>query len=394
MLTGWLGFFLALAALLLISQRNLAVAMFVGAFILGVITIPDRLPAVLWAAITDPSTILLAVIVGIIPLIGGILKESGQMDNLVSNMRIGKKAFLMLSPALVGMLPMPGGALLSAPLVEKGESGISNDKKAGLNVWFRHILYLVYPMAPTLIISSEAARIDLYQAIPYMTLTLVFSLFLGYFFFIKDATGKMNYAEKFSLRKLMLPLTALLAAPILDIVIKTFFVLPVKELATLIGISVSLLISIMISGKKTASFTEIFRKAKVWSFASMMIGIMVFLAVFKNSGILLLIRNLYISKEALFVIGLLLGFSTGRIITPAGIVFPIAIEKFGAISLPFFAILYFSIFLGYIMTPVHPCVSLSVEAFKANAKGYFKAVAPPALIGATVSLIILYITNP
>ena len=107
-MTAWLGFLLAMVALLAISQKNLGVAMFVGAFILGIATAPNSLPAILWSTITDPSTVLLALIVGLIPIIGGTLESSGQMDNLVSNMRIGKKAFLMLSPALVGMLPMPG----------------------------------------------------------------------------------------------------------------------------------------------------------------------------------------------------------------------------------------------------------------------------------------------
>jgi len=57
--------------------------------------------------------------VAIIPLIGGGLEESGRMAELVSNLRIGRRAFLASSPALLGMLPMPGGALLSAPLVER-----------------------------------------------------------------------------------------------------------------------------------------------------------------------------------------------------------------------------------------------------------------------------------
>ena len=108
-----------MAALLIISQKNLGIAMFVGALILGVFTIPESLPLTMLSYLIDPSTILLAIIVGLIPLIGGTLNETGQIDKLISNMRIGKKPFLMLSPALIGLLPMPGGALLSAPIVEK-----------------------------------------------------------------------------------------------------------------------------------------------------------------------------------------------------------------------------------------------------------------------------------
>jgi integral membrane protein (TIGR00529 family) len=382
-----------MVALLIISQRNLGVAMFVGAFILGVLTIPESLPAVFWSAVTDPSTILLAVVVGLIPIIGGTLKVSGQMDNLVSNMRIGKKAFLMLSPALVGMLPMPGGALLSAPLIEKGGRDVSNEKKAGLNVWFRHILYLVYPLSPALIISAEVAQVDVYQAIPYLVPALFFSLFIGYFFFLRDVAGKMDYEGDFSLKNLLLPLTAILVAPVLVLLIKTFLAMAIKEIATLIAVSVSLLIAAAIGRVRLKKFGEVVLKARPWNFASMMIGIMVFLNVFQSSGIPQLIGTIHITPEILFVIGFLLGFGTGRIITPAGIVFPIFLTRFGAISLPTFAILYFGIFLGYIITPVHPCVSLSVESFKTELKGYFKAVTPPTLIALVVSISALYAMN-
>ena len=387
-MTAWLGFLLAMIALLVISQKNLGVAMFVGAFILGIATVPQSLPWIFRSTITDSSTILLALIVGLISIIGGTLETSGQMDNLVSNMRIGKKAFLMISPALVGMLPMPGGALLSAPLIDRGGEGISNEKKAGLNVWFRHILYLVYPLSPTLMVSTEIAQLDMYQAIPYLVPALFFSLFLGYSFFLRNAPGRMSYQEGFSLRKLLLPLTALLIAPILDISIKTFFAPSVKEIATLIGVSVSLLTALAIGRITLSRLWGTVKKAKPWNFALMIVGIMFFLNVFDGSGILQLMENTYVTREILFVAGFLLGFGTGRIITPAGIVFLI-LAKFGAISLPTFAIMYFSIFLGYIITPVHPCVSLSIESFDVGIKDYLRAVAPPTLIALIVSFLLL-----
>ncbi len=390
----WLGFFLAMAALLLISKKNLGVAMFVGAIILGVFTIPERLLTVSWSVFTDLSTILLATVVGLIPIIGGLLKESGQLDNLVNNMRIGKKAFFAISPALVGMLPMPGGALLSAPLIEKGGGEISREKKAGLNVWFRHILYLVYPLSPSLIVSAEMAQLNIYDALPYLTLALLFSVILGYSFFLREIPNRAEYEEEFSLRKLLLPLTAILIAPILDISIKTIFAPSIKEVATLIGVSFSLIFTVVISKMELKRLGRIVLKAKPWNFALMIMGIMVFLNVFRSSGILQLIENVNITPEILcVVIGFLLGFGTGRLITPAGIIFPIFLTKFGAISLPTFTLAYFSIFLGYILTPVHPCVSLSIEAFKVEVKEYFKAVTPPTLIALAVNFTLLYTLN-
>ena len=98
---------------------------------------------------------------------------------------------------------------------------------------------------------------------------------------------------------------------------------------------------------------------------------------FTGTGIL----DIQISAGILcVVIAFLLGFGTGRIIIPAGIVIPMFLTKFGPISPITFAITYFSIFLGFVITPVHPCVSLTAEFFKVNTKDFLKVMLPPTLI--------------
>ena len=389
-MNGWLGFLLAMASLLIVSQKNLGLAMFLGALILGIFMIPERLPLTILSCLSNPSTILLAIIVGLIPLIGGILNETGQIDKLIRNMRIGKKPFLMLSPALVGLLPMPGGALLSAPIVDKAGRGIPKEKKAGINVWFRHILYLVYPISANFIISTAAARIGLYQPIPQLLIVLLFSLFLGYFFFLRKDLGKIEYEQRFSLKDLLLPLAVLLVAPFLDIMIREFLNLPVKEIGTLIAVVTSLILATILGKTDLRRFREITVKAKPWSFAFMIIGILVFLEVFKDSGILELLEEVPMTPEILYGIAVALGFMTGRMITPAGIVFPIYLTKFGAVSPSTFALIYFGIFLGYVLTPVHPCISLTTESLDVELKDYIRAVLPPVAVGLFVGLLALH----
>ncbi len=56
----------------------------------------------------------------------------------------------MLSPALFGMLPMPEGALLSAPMVDRFGENIDDSKKVIINVWFKHYLVFIYPLGALL----------------------------------------------------------------------------------------------------------------------------------------------------------------------------------------------------------------------------------------------------
>lgn len=389
----WTGFFLALFVLLIVSRKNFALAMFLGAFVLAIFTIPFNemaLPFV--SAFIDPSTILLAVAVGLIPIIGGILKDTGQMDDLVKNLRIGKKAFLAVSPALLGMLPMPGGALLSAPMVEKAGKVVSKKKKCGLNVWFRHILFLVYPLSPALIISVKIAELDLYQVLLYLAPFFLFSIFLGYFFFLHKITGEIDYEQKLSLKKLFLPLTVILIAPILDFLIKTLFAPSIPEAATLIAITSSLILAVVVGRLGVRKFGKITWESKPWDFAFIIVGMTVFLNVFTASGIPTLIQTLQITPVLLcVVIGFLLGFATGRIQTPALIIIPIFLTKGWILSAPVFAIMYFSIFLGYVLSPIHPCVSLSAQFFRVEIKDFLKVISPPTLIGFVVSFVLLFV---
>jgi len=384
----WTGFFLAFAVLLVVSRKNFAAAMFSGAFILAIFTMPfNEIAGPFVSAFTDLPTILLALAVGLIPIIGGSLKETGQLDDLVRNMRIGKKAFLAVSPALVGMLPMPGGALLSAPLVEKAGKGVPNEKKVGLNIWFRHILYLIYPLSPSLIVSVQQVDLEVYQVIPYLAPFLLLSLGLGYFFFLRDTPGKMEYKEKFSSKKLLLPLAAIFVAPILDFAFKD--VVSPKEAATVVGVSASLLL-ILTSGRvNVRKLGKIIKDSAPWNFALMIIGIQAFRYVFENSGFGESIIELEIPIVILCVlVGALLGFVTGRIMTPAVIIFPVLASP---ISPAVFAVTYFSIFLGYVLSPVHPCVSLSTQFFHVQIKDFLKALLPPTLIGFLASFVLLYI---
>lgn len=403
----WTGFFLALAVLLIVSRKNFAVAMFLGAFILAVFTIPfNEIAPPFISAFTDPSTILLAIAVGLIPIIGSILKDTGQMDNMVRNMRIGKKAFLAVSPALLGMLPMPGGALLSSPMVEKAGQGISREKKCALNVWFRHILFLIYPLTPALIVSVRIANeelqkrgitsvsLDLYQVLLYLAPFFLLSTFLGYVFFLHTIKGEIDYEQKPSLNRVLLPLTAILIAPILDFLIKAFFAPSIPEAATLIAITSSLILVVIIGRLGARDFGKIAWKSKPWDFAFIIVGMAVFLNVFRISGIPTLIQTLQITPVILcVVIGFLLGFATGRIQTPALIIIPIFFTKGWILSAPVFAIMFFSIFLGYALTPVHPCVSLSAQFFHVEIKDFLKAIFPPTLIGFVVSFILLSVIS-
>ena len=384
----WIALAISLLLLLVISQRNLAVGMFVAATVLGLTTLSfqgffDQVVV----TFSDPSVVSLAGLVAIIAMVGGVLEESGEMENLVTNMRIGKRPFLGASPALLGMLPMPGGALLSAPMVESSGDDLSGSTKAVINVWFRHILFLIYPLGPALIASAKIARLNVYQTIPYLAPFFLLSVVLGYFFMLRETKTKMEYSSDFSLRGLLVPLVVILMAPIADIVLKSFFNFPVPEYTTLIGVSLSFIAAIMVSRYGPSELAKVTKKMEPWGYALIVLGMFTFLNVFKVSGAPEAIAELAFPLPVLVVVvSFLLGLATGRIQAPASIIFPIFFARQGVGTMPLvaFAMAYFSIFIGYAISPIHPCVSVSVEYFETSMGSYVRKIALPGVISLIV----------
>ena len=384
----WLGFSLSIVLLLFVSRRNLALGMAIAAVVLAAFTLtPAAFGDALWRTISDPSVLLLALVVGLIPLIGGSMETSGQMEQLVSNLRIGVRPFLAFAPALLGMLPMPGGALLSAPLIERGAGHTAPDVKAAANVWFRHALLLVYPLGSGLIASAKIAGLDVYATIPYLIPACLLTVGVGYVFLLRRATGRLSQTGKFSLLGLGIPLAIILAAPLLDLLLKGTIDLPVAEIGTSVGVTVSLIASILVGRLRPRQLVDVARRMKPWKYALIVLAMFAFLNVFITSGVPERIAAMTLPPVVLCIlIGTVLGMITGRLQAPMSIIVPIYISTYGGMSPAVFALTYFAVFLGYVLTPIHPCISVSVEYFNTSMGAFLRRLAMPTAIGFVAAL--------
>ncbi len=400
MIISWIGFFVSIAILLIGARKHLGISLLTAAVVLGLFTLsPTDMLYEIYQTFTDPATLISTAALTMIPVIGGVLQESGQLDHIVQNLRIGKKGFLGSTPALLGLLPIPGGALFSAPLIEKGGKELEGHVKMGINVWFRHILFFIYPLAPALFIPADIAGLNVYKIVLIQIPLFVLTLFLGYFFFLRKAEGEIDYSGSFSLKELMIPLFVILTAPILDFTLSSLFNFPVGNLTTFIAIGTSLAMGIYFSGMYISNRKNMLKDAitdmKPWNFTIMMLGIYTFINMFKATDINTLISDLSLPGIILSIgIGFLLGVATGRINLPASIIIPIYVTTLGLSGLPIivFALIFFSVFMGYVITPVHPCVGLSIEYFDTNLTDFLKSMLPPVITGLATTILVFFLT--
>ena len=125
----------------------------------------------------------------------GYFMTSGPNSKVIGSLakrlggRYGRIISLVFLPAAIGMVPMPGGALFSAPLVEEAAKGrgVSQEWKASANYWFRHILEYWWPLYPVVIVSLSVFDLKTYQFFLLMAPFTLVSLFAGWLFLLRGS---------------------------------------------------------------------------------------------------------------------------------------------------------------------------------------------------------------
>lgn len=133
----------------------------------------------------------------------GVMKE---LTNSVTGV-FSRRISMAVLPALIGLLPMPGGALFSAPLVDDCDehNEVSPLLKTKINFWFRHIWEYWWPLYPGVILAIDITGFKPVLFMAIMSPLTLLSLIIGYFFFLrKMPNGKNNSPGKY--KDLFLPL--------------------------------------------------------------------------------------------------------------------------------------------------------------------------------------------
>ncbi len=117
---------------------------------------------------TAHQTLWLSLIIVLILIFSDLLKRSKELDAIVSSFELispSPRFTLAAMPALIGFLPMPGGALFSAPMVESatGKNETEPELKVAINYWFRHIWEYWWPLYPGVILAISLVQVKAWK---------------------------------------------------------------------------------------------------------------------------------------------------------------------------------------------------------------------------------------
>ena len=151
---------------------GLGLSILVGGLVMGLVF---GLGVMEWAqagimALTQEKFLFLAAIVGLILILSDAMERSGQSKRLMESLSgylTNPRLRLIFFPALIGLLPMPGGAVFSAPMVKtvSEDMRVTNSDRAVINYWFRHIWELFWPLYPGIILTVALADIPIIDLI-------------------------------------------------------------------------------------------------------------------------------------------------------------------------------------------------------------------------------------
>ncbi len=156
------------------------------------------------------------------------------------------------------------------------------------------------------------------------------------------------------------------------------------------AVSVSFALALIFSRLGPGDVRRVGVIMRPWNFVAIILGMFIFLNIFQASGASQLIAELAPSKVMLcVVVGFLLSMATGRVQLPASVVIPIYLTTYGQESMTplIFTFIFVSMLLGYDASPVHPCVSVSLEYFKVPMKDFLRIFAPPTFLTLAVVLV-------
>jgi len=386
---------------------------------LGAALIVGGLVLDLWAGMTagatalslgksfvNPELWLFIVMTVLIVEIGHYMTEQKNADEIIAATKRwggkhGRAVTSMAVPAVIGFIPMPAGALFSAPFVEQaaGVDGSTPDWKSAVNYWFRHIWEYWWPLYPGVIVAMSVFEMEVWKFISAEFLYTPVAVGAGYYFLVRPHVKRLashggsgeggNNKRAFVL---MLPIIVVIGSlffvpQLLGIVLPGLTLQIRKMLGVDIGLAggiVVILCDMIRSGKVT-----LFRKVLTARTANVLVsltGVLVFKYLMTASGLLPLAGKELTESGIPLVVAVaglpfLAGMVTGLAVGFTGTSFPLVVglmasEGSGLTPLATLVLAYGFGYAGMMLSPVHLCLLVTRDFFSGSMRRILRLIAP------------------
>jgi uncharacterized protein len=366
----------------------IGVALISGAIFLGIyhLRLSGEFWEMLWKALISLSAWKLVLTVALILTFANIYESAGYVRSMVASLEsfLSPSWVTRIAPAIIGLLPMPGGAMVSAPIVKQMGQGsdTSPEQYTASNYWWRHVWETTWPLYPSIILAAAVLNVSVWDVARInfpISLTCIASGFI-----LKRIGSPLRSGNKINWFSLLSSLWPIILIVLLSLFFKVDLVLAVILVLIIVIIKRRISRLMIFDGLKQGFSLDII--ALIFGVMTLMYAIettrvaMVFYGELLEFGI----APLMVVFVVPFVVGLLTGVTSAYI----GVAFPIILPLLGTpqVSQSAGMLLAFAGgFMGVMASPVHLCLVLTNEYFKASLIKTLSLLILPILLTSLIS---------
>lgn len=351
-------------------------------------------------ALVDPATLKLIGIIVLVYILSGVLRKVESLKDLVDSLQgLVKDYRLVLAfiPALLGLIPMPAGAIFSAPMVKDvgGRVGLTPEEELFVNYWFRHIWEFVWPLFPGIILFAGLLKVEIQEVIvvqfPLTIITVIVGFIWEYKNLRKDTTLINKKDILFNLKKLFFGVWPILLIIVLVLGTKT-------DLLLSLLIVILSLIFINIKKLSLKILKEIVKNDIDLSVVVLIASIMIFKRILQVSGGIEIIPEVFaklgihpfiVLFSIPFFIAIMTGVGTAALGIGLPVLLPIIIQ--GEPNLYYAMLAFTGSFAGVMISPMHLCLVVTKNYFKADMAKIYKMLTLPLIIISLSALVLVIV---
>jgi len=393
---------IVLVLLFLIKKKwDLGLVLFLGTLLTAITFRLDLkvLAQNMLEALASGETLSLIGVIFLVLYLGTLLQIKGNFKTMVDSLKnlIPEPRLILALPSVfIGLLPMLGGALMSAPIVEEAAQRwkLSPAWKTFLNYWFRHIWEYCWPLYVNVILASAILQIPIKRIVYVQFPFTILAAAVGLVILFKHVRYLPDEKNSRSFLKNLFNLFFSIWPIYLTIILIFAF-----KFSMLLSLAVAAFLTQVFSRMKVRERLEIIWKSISIKTVFLVASVMVFKRILEVSGALGSVTRVFQPEGIsvyllLFTVPFFLGLLTGVNHAYVGISFPLLLPILGSGNpdMVFVMFAYVSGFVGILLSPAHLCLFLTLDYFKADLRDVYKILIwPVAVIFVAAFLVLLFL---
>jgi uncharacterized protein len=391
-----------LIVILLRLKLDLGLVMFISSILLGLLFQLSFYGIInnIYLTVSDPNTLELVGIVVLVYILSSILRRTKSMDGIISsllNIVVDYRLILFFIASFLGLIPMPAGAMFSAPLLREigARNNMNSEDIMFANYWFRHVWEFVWPLIPGVLLYASVIGVDIREIMIFQFPFTIIALSIGFFWMYTHLESNNNFQINYKDWK---PQIRTLFQSVWSILLIIFLVLFLK-INLLVSVSISIILLLIIQRISMKELRDIIFQDVSFKVVIMIIGIMLFKQVLENTDSMTQLPQFFSAIGinvwvVLFFIPFLLGFLTGITTGFIGITFPILMPLMtqgGSLNVSMAMLAYLAGYIGMMVSPMHLCLTVTIEYLNANILKFYKILSIHLLILLSLSALYLFL---